>query len=72
MKSIIHLGCVNIKMSSYQCRESHYEDKTVSPPPYIYDGNIYTWKDDLYIDTEPESGDPSVISQEKLTWLSLV
>ena len=83
MKSIIHFGCVNIKMSSYQCRDSHYEDKTVSPPSYIHDGNIHTWKDDLYTDTElwssisqghhePESGDPSVISQEKLTWLSLV
>ena len=40
--------CLNIKMQSYQYRNSHYKDKTVSWLSYIYNGNIHTWKHSLY------------------------
>ena len=38
-------------MVSYQYRNSHYKDKTVYQPPYLYDWNPNTWKDTLYIQT---------------------
>ena len=38
-------------MLSYQYRNSHYQDKTVNQPPYLYDGNPNTWKDNRYIQT---------------------
>ena len=32
-------GCLDIKMSSYQYRNSHYKDNTVFRPSYLYNGN---------------------------------
>ena len=46
-------GRLNIKMPSYQYRDSHDKDKTVSRPSYLYHKNHHTWKDDLYIEAEP-------------------
>ena len=43
-------GLVNLQMLSYRYRSSHYKDKTVSRPSYLYDGNLHTWKDQLYIE----------------------
>ena len=38
-------------MSSFQVWDSHYKDKTVVRPSYLYDGDTYTWKDGLYTET---------------------
>ena len=46
-------GPFNIKMSSYQYRDSLVKDKTVSRPSYLYHGNPITGKDGLYIETGP-------------------
>ena len=40
-----------IKMPSYHYRDSHYKDKRVSKSSYICNGNSYTWKYDLHIET---------------------
>ena len=40
-------GGLYIKMTYYQCRNSHYKDKTVMRPSYIYNGSPYSWKDGL-------------------------
>ena len=37
----------------YQYRDSHYKDKTVSWPSYLYNGNSNIWKDRLYVETGP-------------------
>ena len=37
-------GWFNIKTPPYQYRDSHYKDKTVSWPSYLYNGNSYTGK----------------------------
>ena len=37
-------GRLNIRMSSYQYRDSHYKDKTVSRPSYLYNGNTISGK----------------------------
>ena len=42
---------LNTKMPSYQYRNSHYKNKTVWRPSYLYNGNIHTWKSCLYIET---------------------
>ena len=44
---------LNTKMSSYQYRNSRYKDNTISRPSYLYNGNLHTWKDSLYIETGP-------------------
>ena len=41
---------LNIKMTSYQFRDSHLKYKTVSHASKLCHGNFYTWKDDLYIE----------------------
>ena len=33
--------------------DSHYKDKTVSQPSYLYNGNRLTWKDGLYVEMGP-------------------
>ena len=33
---------LSIKIPSYQYRNSHFHDKTVTQPPYIYSGTPYT------------------------------
>ena len=45
-------SCLDIKMS-YQYRNSHYKDITISWMFYIFNANPYTWKDGLYIETGP-------------------
>ena len=40
-------------MLSYQCRDSHYKDKPVSWPSYLYHGNSHTWKDVFHIEKWP-------------------
>ena len=39
----------NIKMSS--CQYMNYTGKMTTWSSYLYNGNLYTWKDDLSIDT---------------------
>ena len=43
---------LNIKMLSYQYSDSHYIEKTISRPSYVYNGNPLTWKT-IYIETGP-------------------
>ena len=55
---IFHQGVhFNIRMLSYQDRHQYHEYRTVfgshfntDRPSYIYDGNLYTWKDGLYME----------------------
>ena len=49
----LHLcnGHLNIKTLSYQYKKSNYKDDTVSWMSYLYNGNTYTWKDSLCIET---------------------
>ena len=39
MRSSICWGCHNVKMASYQYKDSHHKDKTVSWPSYLYHVN---------------------------------
>ena len=48
------------RVGGYQCKDavlpvwgSHHKDKTVMRPSYLYNGNLYSWKDDLYIERGP-------------------
>ena len=43
----VAVGHLNIKVTSFQYRDSHYKDKTVSWPSYLYNGNHHTRKDGL-------------------------
>ena len=54
-------GCLNIKISSYQYRDSHYKDKTFSWPSYLYNGNLHIWKKHLYIETGPSKIPKNII-----------
>ena len=40
----LHGRCLNTKITSYQYRDSHYKDKAISRPSYLYNGNPHTWK----------------------------
>ena len=51
--SWVSWGHLNIKRLCYQVKNSHYKDKTVSWLSYLYTGNLHTWKDGLYIETDP-------------------
>ena len=44
-------GVSYVKIPSYHCKNSHYNDKTVSRPSHIYDVNPYnySWKDIFFI-----------------------
>ena len=53
--SMLTYGLLNMKMSSYQYKNSHYEDKMVMRPSYLYNRNPCTWKDGHYIETGPSS-----------------
>ena len=44
----------NMKTLSCQYRNSHYKGKTISSS-YLYNMNIYTWKDSLYIEPGPKT-----------------
>ena len=43
---------INIKIS-YQYRNCHDKDNTVSWLSYLYNGNAHTWKDCLYVEMGP-------------------
>ena len=45
------MSCLNIKMLSCQCKDSHYKHKMASCPSYLYNWNLYTWNYDLYLET---------------------
>ena len=45
---------LNTKMPSYQYRDSHYKDKTVSRPSYLYDGNPLHGKTVLTLKRRPD------------------
>ena len=45
--------CLNTEMPFYPLWIAHHKDKIVSWPLYLYNGSPYTWKDSLYIETEP-------------------
>ena len=45
----------DIKMGSYQNRNSHYKDKMVIRPSYLCKRNSYIWIYGLYTDTGPSS-----------------
>ena len=42
-----------IKMPSNQHKESHYKGKTILRPSYLFNGNMCTKRDSLYIETLP-------------------
>ena len=42
-----HEGFLNIERPSDHYRNSHYKDKTVSRPSYLYNGISYTWISDI-------------------------
>ena len=46
-------GHFNIKMPSYQNRNSHYKGKIVSQLSYLHTRNPITSKDGFYIETGP-------------------
>ena len=46
--------CLDIKISCFRYRNSHYKDKMVSWPSFLYNGNIHTWKDYHYNGREPK------------------
>ena len=58
---VMHQGLVCPKYcdSLIQCKDvvlpvygkAHYRDETVSHLPYLYNGNPYTWKDGLYLES---------------------
>ena len=45
-------GSFNMRMS-YRYRDSYCKDKTTSRLSYFYNGNTFTWKDGVYIETGP-------------------
>ena len=51
-------------MSSYQYRDSHYKDKTVSQLSYLHNRNPHTWKDHLYIEIRSRS-----VDKQPATWI---
>ena len=44
---------LNIKMLSYQYRDSYDKDKKISWQSYLYNGVSHTWKDSLYVEMVP-------------------
>ena len=46
-------GCLNIKMSFYQYRDSHYKDKTASRLFYLCNGNLHTWNTVFMLKWDP-------------------
>ena len=66
-------SCLNIKMSSYQYRDSYVKDKTVSRPSYLWHGNPNTWeRPSLYWDgpLAPEAGPCFNIKTSAWKWLT--
>ena len=50
-------GCLNIKMTSYQYRDSLQKDETVSQPSCLYDGNTHAWQNGLILEWQPTLND---------------
>ena len=46
-------GHLNIKMSSYQYKDAHVEDKMVSRLSYLWHGSLIPEKDSLHIEMRP-------------------
>ena len=46
-------GHLNIKMLSYQSKDSHHKGKMVSQLSYLNNGSLHTRKDGLYVEMEP-------------------
>ena len=42
-------GRLNIMVPSYQYKNSHYKDETVTRPFYLWNANPHTCKDRIYI-----------------------
>ena len=57
-------GYLNIMMQSYQYRDSHYKDKMVSWPSYLYNGNLHIRKYGLYIETGPNVSEAKNAGQQ--------
>ena len=65
MKNLAACRLFKYKVASYRYGISHYEDKTVVRPSYedkkvvrsyyLYNENICTWQDNLYIETDFKS-----------------
>ena len=70
-KKQIQWGHLNITISSYQSKGSHFQDKTVSRQIYLYNGNLHTWVDRLYFETRPrcvKSGFRLIIAWADTKW----
>ena len=59
--------CFHLMTSSCQCRNSHYKDKSVRPSD-LQNGNTYTWKYCLYIETGSVSIATNTMTQNVLWW----
>ena len=58
---------LNIKMPFCQYGNSHYKHKTLSRQCYLY-MEIHTWKDRLYIETEPRPLAPPAQQGPLMSW----
>ena len=56
---------LNIKILSCQDMESHYKYKIVSWPSCLYNGNLHTWKDGLYIESGPKPPSKPLLTSPK-------
>ena len=63
-------GSFNIKMPSYQYRNSHYKDNVVLWPSYLFNGNGYTGKDGLFIERGPGFLLPSFLCSNSNCYLA--
>ena len=53
MREMVSRGHLNRKILTYHYGESHCKDMTVPWPIFLYNGNLHTWKDRIYIVTGP-------------------
>ena len=51
---------LHVKTPSYQYRDPHNKDKSVSRPSHLYNGNLYAWKDFFISKRSPGSYNPFV------------
>ena len=59
---------MSMKISSYQYRNSHYKNKTVSRPSHLYNGNHYYWKTIFILRRGPGETNPS---NSKMFYISM-
>ena len=67
----LEVGRLNIKISSYQYKHSHYNDKTVSRPSHVYNGKLIPGKTVFILRRDPGlclqwRGIPTCISTQKV------